>query len=419
MGLAQRKVTYRLYPTERQETALFEHLRLHQQLYNAALEQRINAWRVQRHSVTFAEQCKENALLRCECPEYKAVNSHACQVTLKRLDRAFQGFFRRVKAGQTPGFPRFKALARFKGWGYTAHGDGWRLEAGENGKHGRMRLMGIGTVKLRGKARNQGVPKTCEIIREQGRWYASITLNCEPQRSRGSEAIGLDWGVETLATIAYEDGRSKRLENPRLLKNNLGQLAKRQRELARKKRGSQNRVKARRRVASLHGKIANQRKDHLHQLTAALIASVGFIATEVLNVAGMTASAHGSVENPGRNVRQKAGLNREILSTSPGMLFQMLRYKAEEAGVVWLDVPTKRVKPSQTCAACGRQEKKPLAMRVHRCSCGFIAGRDENAAWVMLNWALRASGREPARCGENALAFPMKHETSAIAASAV
>jgi putative transposase len=232
MGLAQRKVTYRLYPTKRQDAALFEHLRLHQQLYNAALEQRINAWRVQRHSVTFAEQCRDNTVLRRECPEFSALNAQSAQVTLKRLDHGFQAFFRRVKTGQTPGFPRFKALARFKGWGYKTHGDGWRLEAGENGKHGRMRLMGIGTVKLRGKARNQGLPKTCEIIREQGRWYASITLNCEPQRSRGSEAIGLDWGEETLATIAYEDGRSKRLENPGLLKNNLGQLAKLQRELA-------------------------------------------------------------------------------------------------------------------------------------------------------------------------------------------
>jgi len=215
----------------------------------------------------------------------------------------------------------------------------------------------------------------------------------------------IDWGIETLATIAFESGETLRVENPRHLKNALGELRARQRELARKRRGSRNRAKACQRVAALHEKIANRRRDFLHKTTAALVSVLDFIATEVLAVKKMTASG-GSL---------KKGLNREILAASPALFLQMLRAKAEEAGLAWLEVPTRTVKPSQTCSACGRQEPKPLAQRVHRCACGAVLGRDENAARVMLNWALRASGREPARCGGTAGAVPSKHEAPPVA----
>src|SRR5205814_2322840 len=119
------------------------------------------------------------------------------QVTLKRVDRAFQNFFRRVRAGQSkPGFPRFKSFARFSGWGYKTHGDGWRLFTNERMKHGRLRLAGIGELKIRGQARSAGTPKTCEIMHKGECWYASITIACQPQREAGRLASGLDWGVE-------------------------------------------------------------------------------------------------------------------------------------------------------------------------------------------------------------------------------
>jgi putative transposase len=292
-------------------------LRLHQKLYNAALEQRIWAWKWQRHSITFAEQCRENTALRRECPEYQALNSHSCQSTLKRLDRAFGAFFRRVKAGQTPGFPRFKSLGRYPGWGYTAHGDGWKLLSGEGGKHGRIRLLGMGTLKLRGKARSWGTAKTCEVLHRAGRWYASVTLECQPIRTRGEGVVGVDWGVETLATLAREDQSFARVENPRHLKLALEELRERQRLLARKQPGSKNREKARKRVAVLHQKVANQRQSFLHQASTKLVASAGAIATEKLNIRNLTRSARGSLERPGRRVKQKAGLNREILSCVP------------------------------------------------------------------------------------------------------
>jgi putative transposase len=130
-------------------------LRLHQQLYNAALEQRISAWRLRHASVSFAEQCRQLTELRSTDTEYRSLNAQSAQVTLKRLDRAFQAFFTRVKRGETPGFPRFKSLERFSGWGYKKHGVGFRFLPNAGGGHGRLRLSGVGVVPARGRARTR------------------------------------------------------------------------------------------------------------------------------------------------------------------------------------------------------------------------------------------------------------------------
>ncbi|HTP28117.1 MAG TPA: zinc ribbon domain-containing protein [Anaeromyxobacteraceae bacterium] len=135
----------------------------------------------------------------------------------------------------------------------------------------------------------------------------------------------------------------------------------------------------------------------LHERTAAPVSVLALIATEIL-----------VVKNAGGGARKK-GLNREIFATSPARFLHVLRAKAKEAGLAWLKVPTRTVKPSQTCWACGRQQRKSLAQRVHRCACGTVLGRDVSAA--RLNWALSASGREPARCGGTAAAVPSKRET--------
>jgi len=388
---------------------MLDTLRLHQQLYNAALEQRISAYKKSGISLGYYDQCKELTKLREEMPEHKAISSAAQQVTLKRLDLAFGHFFRRIKRGEKKaGFPRFKSFDRYPGWGYKGEGVGWRLFAGEGMKHGHLKLSGVGHIKIRGKARNIGIPKTLEIQHKQGRWYASITLDVVAKRQSGTIAVGIDWGLETYATIAEEDSGYHEVANPRVLRKILSALKGKQKQRSKKKRGSNNRNKARQCVAKLHGKVANQRKEFLHQTTAKLIKSSAFIAIEELNVKGMS-SAGGAY---------KKGLNREILSAAPGGFHQMLKYKAEEAGIELIEINTRKVKPSQTCHGCGRQAKKSLAIRKHVCECGMSAGRDENAARVILNWALHgnATGREPACCGGGALAFPAKQETPPIAA---
>lgn len=409
MNPVNRKVTYRMYPTPTQAKALEETLGLHQRLYNAALEQRKTAYRRQRVSVGYGEQCRELTALRAEDPEYAALNAQSAQVTLKRVDLAFQAFFRRAQARHgKAGYPRFKALRRFSGWGYKTHGDGWRLLPGERKRHGRLRLSGIGAVKIRGKARTIGEPKTCEIQHKDGRWYASITIECCPQRTGGMLAAGMDWGVETFATLALSDGTMEHIDNPRHTRRGLEQLRAAQRALAKKRRGSKNREKARARVARLHQKTANQRRDFLHQTSARLIALLAVLATEALGIKAMTANGG----------TRKRGLNREILSTAPGLFLQMLRYKAEEAGSWYLEAPTRRLKPSQTCHRCGRQRKKTLAERWHTCPCGVVCPRDDNSALVLLHDALNA-GQELAGCGDVAGAASLKHETPPLAQARV
>jgi putative transposase len=395
MEAVSRKVVYRMYPSKRQEAALLDMLGLHQRLYNAALEQRITAYRMRGKSVSAGEQSRELTELRAELPEYAALNAQSAQVTLKRLDLAFQAFFRRVKAGETAGFPRFKSFERFSGWGYKTHGDGFRFTPRDGFQHGKLRLSGVGIIPVRGRARTPGEVATCEIQRKGARWYASFTIKCEPRREAGTQAVGLDWGVETFATLAHENGTFSAVENPRFVREAKAKLEAAQRDLARKKRGSRNRKKAVRVVAEIHRRTANKRRDFLHKTSSKIVAARDLIATESLTVTNMTRSAKGTMEKPGRNVAQKAGLNREILSTAPSAFLAMLRYKAEEAGSKFVEINARKVKPSQTCSDCGRQRKKTLSERGHVCECGCTISRDENGARVNLLWALAQFRREP------------------------
>lgn len=398
MAPVVRKVVYRLYPSRSQDAALLDMLGAHQRLYNAALEQRITAWRLRRHSVGLVDQCHDLTELRADDEQYRALNAQSSQVTLKRLDLAFQAFFSRCKSGQTPGFPRFRSFDRFAGWGYKTHGDGFRFTPGERNRHGKLRLSGIGTIPVRGRARTHGEVRTCEIQRKAGRWYASLTVNCQPKRSSGTTAIGLDWGVETFVTLAHEDGGFSAIENPRFTRGSSTQLECAQQKLALKTKGSNNRKKGKRVVAAVHRKAVNRRHNFLHQTSARLIANYGLIGTETLTVSNMTRSAKGTVEEPGRNVAQKAGLNREILSTAPSAFLEMLRYKAAEAGSAFVEINSRKLKPSQTCSDCGRREKKALSQRMHTCECGLTISRDENGARNNLLWAIAQNSREPAGC---------------------
>lgn len=424
--MAQRKVTYRLYPTAAQAAAL-EHQRwVHCLLWNMALAERRRVWSERQVSLGFSAQCKQLTEWRRQSKLLRGLNAQSEQVTLKRLDLAFQHFFRRVKKGETPGFPRFKPLHRFKGWGYKTHGDGWRLITNERMQHGTLRLSGVGKVPIRGKPRTPGTPKTCEILKKNGRWYASITLDCKPARKHGEKMGGLDWGVETFATIATPEA-TKSIDNPRYLARTLNAIRRVQQDISRKEKAAKkasgktrsfpisNRLRREyERLRRLHEKVANQRHDFLHQATARLVGEFAVLGLEALNIKNMTASGG----------QHKKGLNRSILDAAGGAFHRLLRYKAEEAGAWAMEAPTQQVKPSQTCHACGRQEKKPLGQRRHECPCGASCSRDENAARVLLAWVeQQLSGREPADAWRTVRpanppgepARPSKRETHAIA----
>jgi putative transposase len=393
MGTVHRKTTYRLYPTPTQERALQQGREAHRRLYNAALEQRRAAWKRQRVTVTYAEQCRNLTALRQADKASAPGHAQASQVTLKRVDLAFKAFFRRCQAGEEPGYPRFKSRKRFKGWGYKTHGDGWRLSPRDGMQHGRLWLTGIGHVKMRGDARTPGTPKTCELQYLHGKWYASVTLACVPQRASGDDAIGLDWGIETYATIAHADGTIEPVENPRWGQKSQERLKTAYQARDAKKKGSRAWKACNRSVAQIHSKAARQRLDFQHKLSARLVSEATLLGTEQLHIAPLVRRPKAKQdEQTGaylpNGASQKTGLNRAMLDGAPATLLAMLQYKAAEAGTVYGEASTRRLKPSQTCPHCRRRQKKTLSERWHRCPCGASMPRDHASAFVLRDWVV-------------------------------
>lgn len=427
-NVANRKVTYRMYPNVAQSERLMEVLGLHQRLYNAALEERIRNYLETGKGPSFSAQCKDLTQWRKASAGLAGMNAQSEQVTLKRLDLAFQHFFRRVKNGEDKvGFPRFKSIRRYPGWGYKTHSDGWKFHSGEDGKHGKLYLQSVGELSIRGRARQAGIPKTCEILHKTGKWYASVTLEVENlRRECGTEMGAFDWGLTDFLTIATPQGLST-VPNPRHLRNQLAELKRLGQEVSRKIRMAQrlsgkqkgfpvsvNLRRAIQHLARLHAKVAQQRKDFLHQTSARLVRQFGAIATEALAIKNMV-SGGGS---------RKKGLNREIHAAAPSAFLQMVRTKAEEAGSWFEEAPTRELKPTQRCHACWQlpNEKKMLSDRQHQCPhCGASCGRDENAAKVLLRWLeTRLAGesgsrREPSEVWSGCGLPASKHETHAIA----
>ncbi|MDR7926169.1 transposase [Acidithiobacillus thiooxidans] len=417
-----RKVTYRLYPNQEQAEKLGETLGLHCRLYNTALEERIRFYRETGKSLTYVAQAKALTQWRKQVPALAKVNAQSEQVTLTRLDLAFKAFFRRVQNGETPGFPRFKSERRYPGWGYKTHGDGWKLHASTEKAHGRIYLQHIGIIPIRGKARQPGVPVTCEILRKAGKWYASVTLEVEAiQREYGTEMAAFDWGLTDFLTIATANG-VETVSNPRHLRHQLVELKRLGQEVSRKIRYAQtssgkkkgfnfsgNLRRSIQHLAKLHIKVARQRKDFMHQTSAWLVKRFGALATEALAVKQM-------VKQGGTH---KKGLNREIHAAAPATFLAMTKTKAEEAGSWYEEAPTRQIKPTQRCHGCWKLpgNKKTLSDRIHQCDCGVCCGRDENAAKVLLRWLEASlSGREPSDVWSSGSLTALKHETTPMAA---
>jgi putative transposase len=355
---------------------------------SAALQERIDAYRKTGKSISYYDQQNVLPEFKMARPELVELGSHVLQQTLRRLDLAFQAFFRRVKAGQTPGFPRFKSSKRFSGFCYPDVA-GWKLLG--KGVRGATLRIGSGKDALMLHARGQhrfgveATPNDLTITRRHGEWFASVTLRvpegaCARART-DHQHRGIDFGLTDWAT--FDNGET--LENPRWMQEELPKLAALQRQRAKKHKGSGRYKRLSRQVARLHERIANLRREFVHQKTSALVHTCAVIATEELTPKNMSRSAKGTVETPGRRVRQKAGLNREILSAAFGMAHQMLSYKAAEAGTRWHLSNTRQLKPSQLCPKCWAIVPKSLSQRVHDCPhCGCVMPRDQNSALVVL-----------------------------------
>lgn len=435
----KKKTTYRMYPNKTQNGLLWDIYILQKNLYNALIEQRVDAYKRCGTSLNYYDQANDLPELKKQLPEYQKLNAQSMQNLCKRVQRTFDNFFKRVKKGQTPGFPRFKSSNTFPGWGYNTHGDGWKILEVETGKKntknkrsGKIRISGVGVIKVRGMSRDSnGVPKTAEITKKGDKWYISITYACKKSslhRKSGNKITSFDLGTKNFADIVQVNAKVSRknrgqapifktldkFEELQVLQKD---LKKTQRILSRKKKGSNRRNKIRKILKNKHEKIANKRKDLLHKISTEIVEESSLISTEKLQVKNMTKSSKGTVEKPGKMVKQKSGLNRNILNHGLGMFVQMIEYKAKEAGIQFELHNTRKLKPTQRCSCCGEITKKTLSDRVHSCvHCGFTLDRDQNAALVMLIESLRNNGLVQAMRGVETWVSAMKRETQTISA---
>ena len=352
---------YRLYPSKEQAYRLTWILDRARELYNAALQERRDAWQMQRLPLTYAQQCAELPGVKEVRPEYAEVYSQVLQDVLHRLDRTFTAFYRRTKQGQA-GYPRFKGRDRYDSFTFPQLGPHGLAVSGADG---RLMLPGIGALKVKLHRALEGQPKTLTLKRQGTRWYVLFSCTVEPRPLPLCDAtVGLDMGLESFATTS--DGLH--IPNPRHFREAADALAHAQQRLSRRKRGSHRRRKAARLVARHHERIRERRRDFHHQVARRLVNTHGVIVVEDLRI---------------RNMMQNHHLAKSISDAGWGQFISILQAKAEEAGreVVL-------VNPNGTsgmCSGCGVQVPKPLSERWHLCpSCGLSIHRDFNAARNIL-----------------------------------
>jgi putative transposase len=363
----------------------------HRELYNAALEHRRTAYRRAGVTVRYGDQSAELKYIRGEDLDGQGRWSFSSQqATLRRLDKAFAAFFRRLKAGKAgrkPGFPRFKGSGWFDTVEWPKDGDGCRWDSQpEHPTATFVRLQGIGHIRVHQHRPVKGRVKTISVKREGSRWY--VILSCddvpaEPLPTTGATA-GIDMGVASLITTSD----AGHLDNPRHLAASASRLTAAQQALARKTRGSNRRRKAVARLAALHAKVRRQRLDGVHKAALALVRAYDVIVCEDLRIANMTRSAAGTRDAPGAGVAAKSGLNRSILDASWGIFLTILTNKAESAGRELIAVNPAGT--SRTCSRCGHCAKdNRLTQAEFACTaCGHIAHADVNAAINILRAGL-------------------------------
>ena len=402
-----RSVTYRAYPTAHQVRGFDELLMWQRRLYNAALEERRGAWKLEGRSVTKFDQYGQLSGERGDGWEWlERFGVGVCRGTLTRLDEAFSHFFRRVKAGDTPGFPRFQGEGRFDSVQWEGM-KGWKLTRAGDGTYGRLYVQGVGHVKVKlhrwfatpaegGTAEPRKIVVRRRGVGRRQRWEVTVFwrgVQVARPNPTGRKA-GVDVGVAVLAAVATaepdgKDGGVELVPNPKHLTTKLAELEAAQQALASCKKtgrrdGAGRRNKAKARVTRLHRQVRDARKDHNHQLSRRLVDSFDEVFFEDLTIANMTRSAAGTLEAPGSNVAAKSGLNRSILDAGWGQLVSFTIYKAASAGRVVSKV--KAAHTSQTCASCGYTDAASRVTRDHFCctACGHVDHADAYAARVVL-----------------------------------
>jgi len=373
---------YRLYPTPAQTTAMQHALDECRWLYNRLLEERKLAWEETETSVRLYDQVNRIPALRGERPMLGDVHSQVLQNVAARIDLAFAAFFRRVKAGEKPGFPRFRGYGRYDSFCYP--GSGHKVEArGDGATTGRVFLSKVGHVKAMIHRPLEGTVKTCCVKRTAtGKWYATFSCEAEDAPLPATDsAIGIDVGLASFATMS--DGSE--VANPRFFRKDEQALAQAQRRLAKEPRTPKGqrpppaRRKRRKVVARVHERIAHRRKDFAHQQSRRVINRHDTIAVEDLSV---------------NRIAHNHCLAKSISDAAWSMFSAFLSYKAASAGRQFIAVNPAYT--SQDCSRCDHRQKLTLADRVYRCPCcGLEIGRDRNAAINIMTLGLQSLGARP------------------------
>jgi putative transposase len=374
--MSNKTFLYRMYPTKKQETTLISWLKLLCETYNAALQERRDAYRMAGTSIGFSHQCAELPACREVRPDLASVPSQVLQDAVKRVDLAFNGFFRRCAAGEKPGYPRFKSRVRYDSMTFKQYGNSFSVESGKKDR-GTLKLAKLGQVTMVMHRSLQGTPKSAIVKRTPtGKWFVSICCEevPEPVVPESDQEVGIDVGLKTFAYLS--DGTT--IENPRFFRAEEKTLAKAQRKREKAPKKSPERKKLTKRCARIHERTKNRRKNFAHQESHKIVKQHGLIAVEALVVRNM-------VKNP--------TLAKSITDASWSLFFTHLQAKAEEAGRMLV-----RVNPaytSQRCSCCGHMQQMPLSVRLYECpQCGLVMDRDHNGSVNILEDALKAVGRD-------------------------
>lgn len=377
-----RTYKFRLYPTKKQSGTLQWTLDRNRELYNAALQERRESYKYTGKGTTYNQQSAQLPAIKELREEYQEIYSQVLQDTLKRVEKAFKDFFRRVKAGQTPGYPRYQGRDRYNSFCYPQGGFG--IDQGK-----KLILSKIGHIKIKQHRPIQGAMKTCTIKREGECWYACFSCEREEQQEKHTpytdQAVGVDVGLYHFAALSSSDI----IDNPRHYRKAEKKLATIQQEIARKKRGSKRRKKAVKRLGNAHRKVRNQRSDFLHQWSRRLVDTYETIVFEDLAPSKMSKAPKPKQDENGKYLPNgasvKAGLNKSVLDAGWSTFVTMCESKAEWAGTVNV-VKVDPYKTSQVCSGCLHEgPHKDLSERVHTCeTCGLVLDRDVNASIVIL-----------------------------------
>ncbi len=358
---------YRIFPTKRQAQKLNEALDECRWLYNHLLEKRKNAYEQTGKGLSCYEQQSTYSILKQERPTLERVHSQVLQNVAVRIDLAFKAFFRRCKAGEKPGFPRFRSKDRYDSFTYPQ--SGFSLTHDD-----RVTLSKIGRVKMVYHRPIKGKIKTCTVQRRStGKWYVSFSIECEPERMPETPIqIGIDVGLKTFATLSNEE----EIPNPRFFRKEEKALARVQRKHSTLANGTPERRKHRKVVARVHERIAFRRDNFTHQESRQIVDRFGVICVEDLHVNRMT---------------HNHCLAKSIHDAAWTGFFERLSSKAEEAGRTVVKVNPAYT--SQDCSRCHHRQKMPLSERVYHCPCCLLVlDRDLNAALNIKALGLQSVG---------------------------